>query len=97
MVELGLAVDVGRHLLMVNLTLLLIHLGLILSGDLSSTLMVPVHDLTATVVILTDLCSGITVVLLDSRLAGTAAAGTNLSVELKHIIVSRHRYREDKG
>ena len=38
-----------------------------------------------------------TVVLLDSGLAGTACAGTNLSIQLDIIESSRHRYREDKS
>ena len=108
MVEIRLTVPACRHLLVIHLALFLIHLGLVFGRDLATSLVNLTASLMDLTIILTNLTvvltnltvvpvgSG-TVVLLDSGLAGTACAGTNLSIQLDIIESSRHRYREDKS
>lgn len=101
MVEIRLTVSARRYLLVIHLTLFLIHLSLVLGRDLATSLVNLTASLMDLTIILTNLTvvpvgSG-TVVLLDSGLAGTACAGTNLSIQLDIIESSRHRYREDKS
>ena len=101
MVEGRLMVFHRRLLLTVDLILLFVHLGLVPGTDLSTSLVNLTASLMDLTIVLTNLSvipvgSG-AVVLLDSGLTGTTGAGTNLSIELSHIDISRHRYREDKG
>ena len=92
-VHLGLVPGTDLSTSLVNLTASLMDLTIVLTN----LTVIPV----SLSIVLIDLSvvpvgSG-TVVLLDSGLAGTACAGTNLSIQLDIIESSRHRYREDKS
>ena len=81
MVEIGLAVDVGRHLLTIDLALLLVHLGLVPGSDLATSLVdlaVILMDLTIVLVDLTVILADLTVILADLAvvLADLASVGT---------------------
>ena len=80
MVEIRLAVDVGRHLLTIDLILLLVHLGLVLRSDLATSLV----DLTVILMDLTIVLVDLTVILMDLTviLADLAVILTDLAVVL---------------